>query len=214
MYLGYEPAIDSQARAINLLAREWNPDTWEFGALSEVQVPRSINGSDFAKHIQSKLFPHIPVSNLFATKVSFVKNFYRSDLVTKKWSNLSAGRKGTLAQSALEVTRDATLIIVRDQALPIREELEADLLQRYADKKYLDHLALKAKNSDVAPSKRDELFEAAQNRKTDWSQNKGKPETGVSIQVGIGSGQAQDNDDDLMVIDDADGALDDFEPFF
>jgi len=45
---------------------------------------------DFGKYLQGKVYPHIEPQNLFATKVSFLKSFYRSDLALKGWSSLTA----------------------------------------------------------------------------------------------------------------------------
>ena len=57
----------------------------------------------------------------------------------------------------------------------------------------MDHLKLKASNAAKADasaksSKYDALLDAAQNRKPDFSKGRGRPEVGVSIQVGITEG--------------------------
>jgi len=66
---------------------------------------------------------------------------------------------------------------------------------RFANKSYMDHLTLlkkSASNADVTKksSKYDGLLEAAQSRRTDFSKGSGRPEVGVSIQVGIRSDEA------------------------
>ena len=58
-YIPYSPAIDNPKKAINVLIREWNGEKWGFGPITEVQVPKNMKGTDFAKYIQEKCFPHI-----------------------------------------------------------------------------------------------------------------------------------------------------------
>ena len=35
-FIPYEPAIENQKQAFNLLVREWNGETWAFGPITEV----------------------------------------------------------------------------------------------------------------------------------------------------------------------------------
>ena len=56
----------------NLLVREWKPDTWEFGPMYEVQIEKMLTCAKFAEFIQANLFPHIPLTSLFGTKVNIL----------------------------------------------------------------------------------------------------------------------------------------------
>jgi hypothetical protein len=51
LYLKHTPVIESQSRAWNLLVREWNGETWQFGSIKEVQIPRSMKAFEFAKYL-------------------------------------------------------------------------------------------------------------------------------------------------------------------
>ena len=70
---------------------------------------------------------------MFGTKVTFLKTFYRSNLVLNGWSNLISTVNTMLAASKLELSRDAVLIVVRDWSKPLREQLEEDEMAKYAN---------------------------------------------------------------------------------
>ena len=143
----------------------------------------------FGKFLQEKLYPHIATENFFGTKVGFLKTFTRSDLVLKKWSNLIVTANNPLASSKLDLRRDATLIVVRDWSLEMREQLEKEEISRYANQAYVDHINKKFNTNakvDFQHRNHDALMSAAQGRVVDWSKGrKGGPEKGVSIQVGM-----------------------------
>lgn len=44
---------------------------------------------DFGKYLHGKVYPHIGSENLFATKISFLKSFVRSDLAMRGWQSLT-----------------------------------------------------------------------------------------------------------------------------
>ena len=69
-----------------------------------------------------------------------MKTFTRSDLVLKKWSNLIVTANNPLASSKLDLRRDATLIVVRDWSLEMREQLEKEEMSRYANQAFVDHV--------------------------------------------------------------------------
>ena len=68
--------------------REWNSETWELGNVIEVRIDKSTYASKFGAFLAANVFPHIPSENLFLTKISFVKNFKRGDLVVRRWNSL------------------------------------------------------------------------------------------------------------------------------
>ena len=127
-----------------------------------------MKSADFGKYVQSKLYPHIEPNNLFATKIAFMKTFYRSDLATRGWSKLTTTQNTPLAQSKIDVSRDSILIVVKDNSKVLRDTLSEDEVAKYTDQKYRDHLRLKTANArkDVvaASAKYDPLLDAAQRR--------------------------------------------------
>ena len=98
-----------------------------------------------------------------------------------------------LATSKLELTRDSTLVVIRDWSKKLREELTEEETKKYTNQAYRDHLNLKKKNlanMSGKSNKYDGLLDAAQSRKPDYSKMQGRPEVGVSIQVGISQSDA------------------------
>jgi hypothetical protein len=89
--------------------------------------------TNFGNYLRETLFPHIPSSSFFGTKVAFLKNFKRSDLVTKKWANLILGQKETLSRGGLELSRDSTVVFVRDFSKTIREDLTQEELDKWTN---------------------------------------------------------------------------------
>ena len=125
--------IEDPKTSLHLLTREWDPHTWQFGEVKEFQVPRTMKAVDFGKYLQSKFYPHIAPENMFGTKVTFLKTFFRSNLVLSSWSNLISTVNTMLAASKLELSRDAVLIVVRDWSKTLREQLEEDEMAKYAN---------------------------------------------------------------------------------
>lgn len=99
--------------------------------------------------MQKSLFPHIPTNQFFGTRIAFFKSFVRSDLAMRAWFNLIQTPNTELAKSKLELTRDSILVIVRDNSKPVREQLTADELKRYANQVFIDHIARKGTNLAV-----------------------------------------------------------------
>ena len=160
-----------------------------------------MKAADFGLYLQSKFYPHIAAENMFGTKVSFLKSFTRSDLAVKGWSNLITTVNNPLATSKLELTRDSTLVVIRDWSKKLREELTEEETAKYTNQAYRDHLNLKKKNlanMSGKSSKYDGLLDAAQARKPDYSKMQGRPEVGVSIQVGISQSDAPVEDPSLV----------------
>ena len=131
--------------AYNLLVREWRPDTWEFGLMYEVQFEMMLTCSRFAEFIQANLFPHIPLTSLFGTRVNILKPFIRSDLALKSWQGL-AHQKVWIGQSCLEANRDSIFVVVKDLSLKMKELVigaDSELIQKYASSAYVEHLLRK-----------------------------------------------------------------------
>lgn len=101
------------------------------------------------------------------------------------WFNLIQTPNVELSKSKLELTRDAILVIVRDNSKPLREQLTPDEAKRYANQAFIDHISRKNINFQVQHKTNDDLFKEAQARKPDWSKGKSKTETSVKITVGI-----------------------------
>jgi len=36
---------------INILIREWNGETWEFGPIKEIQIPKTMKAAEFGSYI-------------------------------------------------------------------------------------------------------------------------------------------------------------------
>ena len=76
--------------AYHILIREFNPSTWDLGAIYEVKIDKNATASKFSQAVSEKLFPHIEHDHLFFSKVnhSQIKTFKRADLVLRRWSRL------------------------------------------------------------------------------------------------------------------------------
>jgi len=143
------------------LTREWDPDTWQFGPITEIQVPKNMKAVEFGKYLQSKVYPHIAPENMFGTKISFLKSFVRSDLAMRSWSNLITTHNTVLASSKLELTKDALLIVVRDWSKTLREQLNEEELRKYTNSTFVDHIKRKSSSTAQVQHKRyDGLLEA------------------------------------------------------
>lgn len=144
------------------MIREWNPETWEMSPIYEVKLDKNMNASKFASLVQEHIFPHIPASNLFMTKVSSTqqKNFKRGNLVLRKWSSLK-NQPTWLGQSTVEINRDCCYIVVKDSSKTLREDLTDEELMLYGSSEFLEHLARKH-NKEISFQNKDALFDAAQ----------------------------------------------------
>lgn len=158
------PKTPVQPGMYNLLVREWNPDTWAFGKLHEVQIERKTSCAQLADFLQAMIFPHIEKNHLFATKVDITRPFKRSVLALKKWLSLAPQRMW-IGASSLQINRDSLFIVVKDQTKQLRHlKLGEDdaLIRRYADDDYMAHLLRKAEvGADYGQSRADALFDAA-----------------------------------------------------
>ena len=184
-YFPYEPEIEHSKSSISILIREWDPETWQLSPVKEIQVPKTLKAADFGKYIHSKFFPHLPAQHFWGCRITLVRMFYRSDLVMKKWNHMI-----TTPNTDLNL-RDGQLFIVKDNSKTVRLELTEEELKKYANQSFHDHIKKKSEAVGAQPQHKnyDALFEAASNRKVDWSKPN-RPEKGVSIQVGI-----EQNDD-------------------
>ncbi len=131
--VAYTGSNDVAGKLLHILVREWDPETWQFGPIMEVEVPRSLKAVSFGKYLQNKLFPHIAETQFFGTRIAFFKSFIRSDLAMRAWFNLIQTPNVELSKSKLELTRDAILVIVRDNSKPVRDQLTPDELKRYTN---------------------------------------------------------------------------------
>ena len=87
---------------------------------------------------------------MFATKITFLKTFNRSDLALKGWSNAVTTVNTMLAASKLELSKDAVLVIVRDWSKTLREQLTEEEMAKYANQSYRDHVNRKfGENKDM-----------------------------------------------------------------
>ena len=124
---------------------------------------------------------------MFGTKITFLKTFMRSDLALRSWSNLIATANKPLSEGKLELSRDATLIVVRDWSKALREQITEEELAKYANNSFKEHLKRKfSTNANMTVGKKgyDGLLEATKSRTTGWGGASSRPEVGVSIQVG------------------------------
>jgi Fe2+ transport system protein FeoA len=183
--VAYKGEDEADGKRLHILVREWDPETWQFGSLMEVEVPRTLKAVALGQYLHKTLFSHIPDNQFFGTRIAFFKSFIRSDLAMRAWFNLIQTPNVDLTKSKLELTRDSILVIVRDNSKPVREILTPDELKRYANQVFIDHVARKTINLSVAHKTQDELFKEAQARKPDWSKGKLKAESAVTITVGI-----------------------------
>ena len=71
---------ESIDKTYNILVREINGSNWKFGQVYEVRIDRLLTGKKFADFLHTNLFPHIPLSSLWATRVDITKPFVRADL--------------------------------------------------------------------------------------------------------------------------------------
>ena len=74
------------ANAFHIFVREFSPDTWLYGPIFELKIDKNITAAKLANFFSEKVFPHIPVDNLFASKVVVGRTFKRGDLIFRKWS--------------------------------------------------------------------------------------------------------------------------------
>lgn len=153
--------MDSEGKKICVLVREWDPESWQFGKLMEVEVPSKMNAISFGKYLQSTLFPHIPDTHFFGTRIAFFKSFIRSDLAMRGWFNLIQAPNVEVRQSKLELTRDSILIIVRDNSKNVREDLTPEEQKMYANSVFIDHVNRKKTDVKVTHKNNDELFASA-----------------------------------------------------
>jgi hypothetical protein len=128
------------------VVREFNGDTWQFGPVHEVQFDRFIRCTQLAEFLQENMFPHIELDSMLGCRVKLDRPFIRSDIALKAWHKLKC-EYISIAQSALQVTEDSMLIIIRDGKVPIRDltlENDGELIQKYASQQYVDFVLKKA----------------------------------------------------------------------
>jgi hypothetical protein len=79
----------------------------------------------------------------------------------RAWFNLIQTSNVELSKSKLELTRDAILVIVRDNSKSVREELTPEEQKLYANQVFLDHVARKKIDLTVEHKSQDDLFKEA-----------------------------------------------------
>lgn len=113
-----------------------------------------MNAISFGKYLQSTMFPHIPDTHFFGTRIAFFKTFVRSDLAMRAWFNLIQTANVEIAKSKLELTRDSIMVIVRDNSKSVREDLTPEELKLYANSVFIDHV--NRKKQDVKVTHKDQ----------------------------------------------------------
>lgn len=212
-FVPYESAEEYRPKDFfSIIVREWNQETWELSPMKEVQFPKNLKSLDFAKYISEKLYPHIDEANLWGTRIGFLKSFSRSDLAMKKWNHMTKSANQPLGLSYLEITRDAILVVVKDNSKPSKEKFEQEELDKWANQGFIEHLN-KKQNTSFALQHRDHdaLLTATQNRKVDWNKNT-RPEKAIKITVGQGDGSIKTEEQPMADEDEPIGI--DFEPLF
>jgi len=146
----------------HILFREWDSESWELGPVYEVKVDKAVTGTRLGTFLGTTVFPHIPPEYLFCTKISFIRNFKRGDLVVRRWNCLKTQAMMILL-STLEINRDGVFIVVRDYRKKIREELTEEELMKYASNSFMDHLhKKKIKLAGFENRSKDAIFIASQ----------------------------------------------------
>lgn len=102
----------------------------------------STHASKFGSFLVANVFPHLTVESLFCTKINYVKNFKRGDLVVRRWNSLK-NQSQWIGQSTLEINRDEVFVVVRDHRKKVREELTEEEVLKWASNSFLDHLQKK-----------------------------------------------------------------------
>ena len=157
----------------------------------------------FAEFLQKKLFSHIKLQQLSATKVNILKPFIRSDLALKSWQALNH-QKSWIGQASISVNRDSIFIAVKDINKPTKQlVLGSDdaLLQKYASAAYVEHLLRKGETAGAVAerisSQYDALLAESQGNVYSNVQSGGpKKETGIKIQTGLGYQKKEENKKD------------------
>ena len=169
------------AEMVQVLVREWRPDTWELSPLKLIEFPKKEKSHEFGKYLQG-LFPHIHPDNLFASRTAVYKIFHRSDLIFKKWLKVASSGVGNawLGTSQYELTRDGILIVVKDKSIPLREDLTQEEKDNFCSKSYLEHQSKKGLTVGATHRNHDALLSATQERTVNWNQSRGG-EKGVKI---------------------------------
>ena len=78
-----------------------------------MKIDRQCYLNKLAIYLCEKVFPHIHVDSLQAVKVSSISEFKREDLGSKRWTTIKTFVT-KVGQSALKITQDSELIIVKD----------------------------------------------------------------------------------------------------
>ena len=81
---------EDKSQTYTILVREWRADTWEFGSLYEVTFDKLLTCAKLVAFLQSNLYQHIPLVNLWGTRVNILKPFIRSDLALKSRRGLNS----------------------------------------------------------------------------------------------------------------------------
>jgi hypothetical protein len=157
-----------------------------------------------AQFLSDKVFHHIPADSLQAVKLNFISGFKRGDLPLKRWTVMKT-QATKIGQSALKITRDSEIVIVKDARKVVREDLTEEELLLWGTPSFLNYLSKRAVVKKAAkpivkpkgPSAAEDEQGAAVSRKPGvfkvdlkrkmMQANKNRPvEKGIKITIGSG----------------------------
>ena len=78
-----------------------------------------------------------------AVKLNFISGFKRGDLPLKRWTVMKT-QATKIGQSALKITRDSEIVIVKDARKVVREDLTEEELQLWGTPSFLNYLSKRA----------------------------------------------------------------------
>ena len=84
---------ESGVEMLQIIVREWRPDSWEVSSLRMIEFPKQSKSHHFGQYLQS-LFPQIQAQHLFACRIALMRNFARADLCLKKWFQVALSGTG------------------------------------------------------------------------------------------------------------------------
>ena len=183
----------------NILVREWNPSTWEFGTLHEIAIDKMLSIEKLGELLQSSLFPHIGVKQLFATRVNICKPFIRSDLVLRSWQAL-AFSKQWIGTMPFEINRDSVFIVVKNHSIPVKQLAlgeDDEMIAKWASHQYMAHVISKQEHQIPVSGtiKHDPLLQASLANTYHFDGPAPRKETGIKIRVGQGYADKKKEDE-------------------
>ena len=105
---------------------------------------------------------------MFGCRFALMKTFARSDLMLKKWFQITtsgAGNQFVGVSSAYSLTRDGIIIFIKDNSIPVRTEpLTDEEMDKLCNGTYREHIDKKKRNFGGNHKDHDSLLSATQNR--------------------------------------------------